>query len=681
MKDPVSKRYKLLAEYSTDIISTLSAEGEFTFVSPACTALLGYTPQEVLGTNAMALIHPDDLRAVLTRHWPHIKEKGKWIFSYRIKNKSGSYVWFESSAQPILDKESNELKEIIMVSRDISERVKFEDRLKFALREANTARMAIDLHNNVSITDEEGVIIYVNDLFCKICQYSRQELIGSKHSIMRSDYHSEEFFREMWKKISGGEVWKGEICNKAKDGSIYWVDNTIIPLFNEAGKVYRYLSVRTDITEKKKQLEEIRLKSRALESTVEGVVILDAKSAGFPMTFSNVAFSRMTGYDSEELVGKSYKLLHGNNTHLRIIERLAQRMEIAMPFEDEIVHYKKDGTPFWNNLRVSPLTNEMGEVTHFVAMNRDVTEEKIVQLKLDLAVEQLEARVKERTQQLTSLNETLKKEIEDRSRVSAELQMANRDMIDSLTYAGRIQKAVLPKPESFSSLFEESFIFDQAKDIVSGDFLWFHQTSKYKVVVLADCTGHGVPGALLSMVCNELLNRIVTEWAMMEPAAVVELMERGFHQILNAKLPHNQLTDGVDLGILIIDNESQTARFCGAERSLYIANKGNVREIKSNGKPIGAIMKSNFHKFESTLIKIEPDDVFYMTSDGYYSQFGARTGKKFMKSQFLNLIQQMQIFNIERQSHFVKESFMQWKGNCDQVDDVLVVGFKALAEY
>lgn len=677
MKDANSRRYQLLAEFSTDIIATVSPDGIFSFVSPACRALLGFEPDDVIGTNALNLIHPEDVASVIKRHWSHITEKGKWIFSYRIKNKAGVYTWFESSAQPIFEDNSNELKEIILVSRDISERMRFESRLKNALREVSNARMAIDLHNLVSITDENGVIIYVNDLMCKTSQYTRSEIIGKTHKLINSGYHPKEYFQKLWATILRGEVWKGETKNKAKDGSYYWVDNTIIPLLNEQGKVYRFLSVRTNITEQKRQLEEIRLKSRALESTVEGVVILDATKPHFPMMYSNSAFSRMTGYNALEIEGKSYQILQGSNTHMKVIEKLAIRMQNAMSFEDEVVHYKKDGTPFWNNLRISPLTNENGQVTHFVAMNRDITEEKIVQLKLDMAVEQLEARVKDRTQQLSALNDALRKEIDDRTKIGVELQQVNRDMIDSLTYAGRIQQAVLPKIESFGALFPESFIFNQAKDIVSGDFLWFHQTSKHKVIVLADCTGHGVPGALLSMVSNDLLTKIVAEWAMMEPSAIIELLERGFNQVLCTDKSGNDLRDGMDVGVLVIDEATQTARFCGAARSLYIASEsGVVREIKPNGAAIGGFCNTNFRKFESTIIKLQQGDSLYMTSDGYYSQFGGRLGKKFMKTQFFNLLEQMQIFPMHQQSNFVRTTFDGWRAGYEQVDDVLVVGFK-----
>lgn len=681
MKDPVAKRYQLLAEYSTDIIATMAPDGVFTFISPAVKYLLGYKPDDLIGKCSIDYIYPEDRAIVANKHWKRILENGKWVFSYRLLNSNGAFVWFESSGQPIFDSVTGQLEEIILVSREISERVKFEDRLKKALREVSNARMAIDLHNAVSITDENGVFLYVNELLCTKTEYSRVELIGKNQSELTCAEFALEPFEGLWTTVKKGQVWKGEICNKTKTEDIYWLEYSVIPLKNSKDEVYRFLWVGTDITEKKRQLEEIRVKSRALESTIEGVAILDAKTEGFPVIFSNSSFSRITGFENAEILGNNYNLFQGANTHLNVIDKLMMRMKHSIPFEDEVVHYKKDGTPFWNNLRISPLINDNGDVTHFVAMNRDVTEEKIVQLKLDMAVEQLEARVKERTLQLSQLNETLKKEVQDRTRVSAELEEAHRGLIDSLTYAGRIQQAVLPTIESFGNIFHESFVFGKARDIVSGDFLWFYQTSRYKVVVLADCTGHGVPGALLSMVCNDLLNKIISEWAMMDPSAIIELLERGFQQIIQGSTQKEQLTDGVDLGVVVIDYELKVAKYAGAERSLYVASKdGEVVEYKAKGKSIGAVLKSNMAKVESTEIPLKADDHFYMTSDGYYSQFGGRYNKKFMKSQFQQLIQNMQVFNLKKQGELIESTFEQWRGRNEQVDDILVVGFKPFEE-
>ncbi|MEZ4798555.1 MAG: PAS domain S-box protein [Flavobacteriales bacterium] len=681
MKDPVFKRYQLLAEYSTDIIATMAPDGSFTFVSPAVKFLLGYKPEDLIGKNSVDFIYPEDRAIVANKHWRRILDHGKWVFSYRLLNSRGAFVWFESSGQPIFNSETGELEEIILVSREITERVKFEDRLKKALREVSNARMAIDLHNAVSITDENGVLLYVNELLCAKTGYTRVELIGKSQNTLTCVDFSSDHFEGLWSTVKKGEVWKGEVCNRTKDEDIYWLEYSVIPLKNSKEEVYRFLWVGTDITEKKKQLEEIRLKSRALESTIEGVAILDAKSDGFPVIFSNSSFSRITGFENAEILGNNYSMFQGANTHLNVIDKLMMRMRHTIPFEDEVVHYKKDGTPFWNNIRISPLINDNGDVTHFVAMNRDVTEEKIVQLKLDMAVEQLEARVKERTQQLSYLNDTLKKEVQDRTRVSAELEEAHRGLIDSLTYAGRIQQAVLPTTESFTNIFHQSFVFGKARDIVSGDFLWFYQTSRYKVVVLADCTGHGVPGALLSMVCNDLLNKIISEWAMMDPSAIIELLERGFQQIIQGSSQKDQLADGVDLGVVVIDYETKVAKFAGAERSLYVASKdGEVTEYKAKGKSIGVILKTNMAKVESTQIPLKTDDHFYMTSDGYYSQFGGRYNKKFMKSQFTQLIQNMQVFNLKKQGELIESTFDQWKGRNEQVDDILVVGFKPYDE-
>jgi PAS domain S-box-containing protein len=161
-----------------------------------------------------------------------------------------SKKWFELSLQPIPEG-------LFILSIDITERKKVEEDLRLSLKEISDYKYALDESSIVAITDQKGIIHYANENFCKISKYTHDELIGQDHRIVNSGYHPKEFIRNLWKTISGGHIWRGELKNKAKDGTIYWVDTTIVPFLNEHNKPYQYVAIRADITERKKAEEDL----------------------------------------------------------------------------------------------------------------------------------------------------------------------------------------------------------------------------------------------------------------------------------------------------------------------------------------------------------------------------------------------------------------------------------------
>lgn len=172
----------------------------------------------------------------------------------RNKAKNGSFYWVETTIVPFLNNK-NKPYQYVSIRTDITALKTTEAKLKSSLKEVKDIKFALDQSAIVAVTDEKGIITNVNDRFCEISQYSRKELAGRNHSILNSNLHSKEFFKNLWKTIVRGHVWKGEIRNKAKDGSYYWVHTTIVPFLNADGKPYQYLSIRNDITERKKTEE------------------------------------------------------------------------------------------------------------------------------------------------------------------------------------------------------------------------------------------------------------------------------------------------------------------------------------------------------------------------------------------------------------------------------------------
>ncbi|PAE22489.1 PAS domain-containing sensor histidine kinase [Bacillus sp. 7504-2] len=238
----------------SSIVAITDAKGTITYVNDKFVEISKYTKDELIGQNHRILnssYHPKEFFQSL---WKTIGSGKVWKGEIQNRAKDGSTYWVDTTIVPFLN-EKGKPYQYVSIRTDITNRKQSERKLKATLKEVNDIKFALDQSSIVAFTDEKGIITRVNDKFCEISQYNRDEIIGKDHSILNSGYHSHDFFRELWRTIGSGSVWKGEIRNKAKDGSYYWVDTTIVPFMNERGKPYQYLAIRNDITERKRTEE------------------------------------------------------------------------------------------------------------------------------------------------------------------------------------------------------------------------------------------------------------------------------------------------------------------------------------------------------------------------------------------------------------------------------------------
>ncbi len=267
------------------------------------------------------------------------------------------------------------------------------------LKEISDYKYALDESSIVAITDQKGIITHVNDNFCKISKYSREELLGQDHRIINSSYHPKEFIKELWTTIAKGKVWKGELKNKAKDGTPYWVETTIVPFLNENGKPYQYVAIRSDITERKvgeeelfKRLKEISDYKYALdESSI--VAITDQKGI---ITHVNDNFCKISKYSREELLGQDHRIINSSYHPKEFIKQLWTTIAKGKVWKGELKNKAKDGTPYWVDTTIVPFLNENGKPYQYVAIRSDITERKNQDLK-----------IKEATQTLTDTLESI----------------------------------------------------------------------------------------------------------------------------------------------------------------------------------------------------------------------------------------------------------------------------------
>jgi serine phosphatase RsbU (regulator of sigma subunit) len=258
---------------------------------------------------------------------------------------------------------------------------------------------------------------------------------------------------------------------------------------------------------------------------------------------------------------------------------------------------------------------------------------------------------------------------------NAELVSRNKSVTDSLNYAQRIQEALLPSEQYFKGYFRESFIFYKPKDIVSGDFYWLGESDRYIFVIAADCTGHGVPGALMSMIGHEMLDKIINVDKVEEPAKILDIMSAGLEKIFSReKNAGLVIKDGMDIGICAVDREKRKIKFAGAFFSLYLIRDNRLLSLDGDKYPLG--MTLNLKIFSNKEMDLIDDDILYLFSDGYVDQFGGSDNKKFMYRRFRYLLMTIYKFPVADQKAILEENIRTWMGTTPQIDDMLIIGFK-----
>lgn len=255
------------------------------------------------------------------------------------------------------------------------------------------------------------------------------------------------------------------------------------------------------------------------------------------------------------------------------------------------------------------------------------------------------------------------------------LEEQNRDIMDSIHYANKIQEAILTKQSNITKIFKESFILFKPRDIVSGDFYWFKQVGDFKVVASVDCTGHGVPGAFMSMIGSILLDEIIIKQQITDPNIILDKLHDKVVESLKQNAEDADSKDGMDIALCVIHEESKRLCYTGACRPLVYVRDNEVIQIKPDALPIGGIMYDR-SGYSSHSIDLIEGDVFYIFSDGYPDQFGGEKNKKYMTPRFRRYLHSISSYPMSEQEQMLEDEFNRWKGDEEQVDDVLVIGFK-----
>ncbi|PCH91174.1 MAG: hypothetical protein COB85_09405, partial [Bacteroidetes bacterium] len=282
------------------------------------------------------------------------------------------------------------------------------------------------------------------------------------------------------------------------------------------------------------------------------------------------------------------------------------------------------------------------------------------------------------------------RDVTERRKAEQEINRINTQLTGSIRYSKRILDAILQNKSDLTTMLKDSFIFFKPKDIVSGDFYWFSRLNGKIVVAAVDCTGHGVAGAFMSLVGNELLREIINNKGIYDPSVILSEMHKGIMNTLQSTEGAQEYAGAMDMAICTIDTEKGYLEFAGAGRPLIVISEGVEEVIEGNKFPIGLTLnkkgkvlelytkKSTGAKGSLKMArrKLKKGDTFYLFTDGYCDQFGGEKGNKFMREKFKNLLLDIQSKKMSEQEEIIGKTIEEWRGDNPQVDDMLVIGIK-----
>ena len=396
------------------IVAVTDVQGTITYVNDKFCAISQYSKNELIGQNHRILNSSHHPKEFFQQMYHTIANGKVWHGEIKNRAKDGSIYWVDTTVVPFVGTDGKP-RQYVAIRADITERKRAEEALRESLATSERAlkdladqKFALDQHAIVAVTDVQGTITYVNDKFCSISKFSKDELIGQNHRILNSGHHSREFFQEMYHTIAKGKVWHGEIKNRAKDGAIYWVDTTIVPTLSSEGKPRQYVAIRADITERKRAEEELHESQERFRLLLDGVkdyAIYMLDPEGHVISW-NAGAARIKGYRNEEILGKHFSCFYiPEDRKTGKPSRELQESLSEGRFEEQAQRVRKDGSAFWANVVITPMYDDTGKLRGFSKVARDITERKRAEDALRESLATSETALKELADQKFALDQ------------------------------------------------------------------------------------------------------------------------------------------------------------------------------------------------------------------------------------------------------------------------------------
>lgn len=391
---------------------------------------------------------------------------------------------------------------------------------------------------------------------------------------------------------------------------------------------------------------ELRQFSMVTKGADSSVVILNEKG---DFEWWNEGFMRLFKHKFKDFKGSNFnKIKHLVRPDL---ENNIRKFDFNVKSLNYITHEKNDNQDFWYQTNITPIFNDDGTIFRWIAVDTDISNIKMAEQEIMRKNAEIEAQ-------------------------RDQIFKQNKEMRDSIHYAARIQQAMLPLNLLFEALFDDFFILNRPRDIVSGDFYWASHKNDYTFVAVADCTGHGIPGAFLSLLGMAYLNDLIQRLEVMNPAELLNQLRERFILALHQRGKDGETRDGLDISMISIHKASGTIQFAGANNAAYILRHadGELIKLKPDKMPIGFYSQDLPAVFTTKELKYSTGDSLYLLTDGYRDQFGGPLGKKFLTKRLEILLRTLKDTPMSKQQYIFENELDDWMKGMHQIDDILVVG-------
>ncbi|MCK4662578.1 MAG: SpoIIE family protein phosphatase [Bacteroidales bacterium] len=397
-------------------------------------------------------------------------------------------------------------------------------------------------------------------------------------------------------------------------------------LYQNAAIIQQKEEIKTQAEHLEHVNKELEKLSIVASETDNAVIIMDANGN---IEWINEGFTRIYGYNYEQLVKKKGGNIIEGSANPNVINAVNTCLKNRKTIVYEILTTSKFGENIWAQTTLTPIIDDKGNITKLISIDSNITK----------------------------------------------LKNAEKEIIDSINYAKRIQNALFPSKEILKKTIPQYFILDLPQGIVSGDFYWFSEIKNKIIIAVVDCTGHGVPGAFMSMLGVTMLNKIVNEKGIIKPNEILDRLRKNVIISLHQTGKMGEANDGMDIALITIDKKNNSLEYSGANNSAYLFRNNEFTEIFADKMPIGIYSEIEI-PFSCQKMSIQKDDIIYLFTDGYADQFGGSNGRKFLYKNFKNLLKEIHQLPLNEQKTKLFKTHRKWKENNEQVDDILVMGIK-----
>ncbi|AFM06270.1 PAS domain S-box [Bernardetia litoralis DSM 6794] len=648
------------------------------FISKGVERITGYAASDFIDNKVRSfrsIIHQED-NFIDSEINQAIETKLPYKIEYRLIHKNGSIIWVEESGQVVEDEKQN-VKYFDGVIIDITQRKQAETIIETQTQKLLISQKDLEQQQQM-LSDAEKMAkmgSYIWDLVTGEIKHSENlpTIYGLEKGIVvdkvifDSIIHPDE--REAHQKVINEAITNGQrevfTTYRAKTPHLpkkpwkHYRTYSIIN-YNENGEPITFIGTAQDVSEEvaqqktqEKLLTFVKENKENLEESqrLAQIVSYDMNLSTKKLEWSN-SFEKVFQIENNQ-IPKNATEFHAW-TEKEDLDEVNKSWTETLAKKEEFNAVYRINTPnkktFYIREKSYPVFDEKGDIVHMKGTLQDIT-------KVELARKKLE-------------------------KTSEKLEKQNTNLISSINYAQRIQSAMLGGTQDLKNIFNDAFVFFEPKDVVSGDFYWYNEVGTRKIAIVGDCTGHGVPGAFMSLLGTTLLNEIILQRQVTTPSKILDFMQSEIRTILKQDTTGNR--DGMDMAVVVVDTSTGMMEFAGAKNPLvYIHKKRkrggvdtNLTIIKGDVHPIGGrTQKFIDAQYTNHIIKLENVEAFYIYSDGYQDQFGGEKGRKFMSTKFRQLLYDTHSTSMRHQRVSLKRGLMNWMGTeYDQIDDICVMG-------